>query len=210
VVNQDHTAGPLPKRRAEHLSRMHQRRRLCSDGYLGVEKVVILSVQKNRPEVLFVVVVFPQEILRELCHGDGRAQSPRRGSTALPYDGPRCELQPIAPRRHQCRPSSSDCSSAPPVASPEPPRPPLLRPRNTIRSARTSAVMCLLPRASAHTRVWRRPSTRTVLPLRRCFAARAPNADHATTWCHSVCRSRSPLRFVTSSCVAIESRVTVC
>src|SRR6266478_468171 len=165
-----------------------------------MQEIAVLGIQEDRPEVLLVVIVVPQKVASELRYCRG-----------LPDHRPRCELEAIPSRRHDRADASSGRSpSAPCLLSSLVSRPLLPPRRNRIRSARTSAVMCLFPRKSDHSRVCSRPSTRTPLPLRRSLAARSPRAPHATTSCHSVCRSRSPVRFLIVSCVATESRVTFC
>src|SRR5947209_15298613 len=138
------------------------------------------------PYMLLVVIVVAQEIPGELRHCRGATQGAGRRRTGLSDDRPRGEFEPIPPRHHDRTDASRGRSpSARRVLSSAVSRPVFPPPRNRIRWARTSAVMCLFPRASAHTRVCNRPSTRTLLPLRRCLAARSPSAAQATTWCHS-------------------------
>src|SRR5437867_3408578 len=182
VVNEDHTSGALSEGGPQNLPRVHERRRQRPDGDQRMHDVMVLGVQEDRPEVLLVVIVLAQEIPGELRYCRGTIKGSGRGRTGLPDHRPRCELEPIPPSRHDRTDASRGRSpSARRVLSSalSPPAFPL--PRNRIRSARTSAVMCLFPRASAHTRVCNRPSTRTLLPLRRYLAARSPSAAQATT-----------------------------
>jgi hypothetical protein len=110
-----------------------------------------------------------------------------------------------APVRSSDIPSASSASSngAPSCAgiAVSPFRPP----RNSTRLAITSVRYRFFPSCSCHFRVWRRPSTKTALPVIRYLAQFSADTPHTTTSYHSVCSPQTPSAVFRLSLVARRS-----
>jgi len=100
VVDQDDAGRAFPEGRSQDLAWVHERRRLRPERDQRVQKVVVLGIQEDGPEVFLVVVVLAQEVAGELRDGGRATQRPGRRRSRLAHDRPCCELQPIATRRH--------------------------------------------------------------------------------------------------------------
>jgi len=73
IVDENQAGGPFPECRTEYLPRMDQRSRKRARRHESVHEVVVLRIEVDRPEMLFVVVRSVKEIAGEERDGLGRA-----------------------------------------------------------------------------------------------------------------------------------------
>src|SRR6202171_1728312 len=110
-------------------------------------------------------------------------------------------------------PPKSSAAAPPPREAPRPPAPRSPPARNTTPPtglATISVVYCLAPSLLVHSRVCRRPSTKTWPPLERYSAQFSADLPQTTMRCHSVRSCFWPALSVHASLVATVKFATAC
>lgn len=102
IVYEDESCRADPERRPQNFSGMHEGGRLGAGRDEGVHEVMVLGVEEDNPEVLFVVIGCSEEVPSEEGDGVGGPQDSWRRLAGLTVDNPGGDLQAV-PHGHQFR-----------------------------------------------------------------------------------------------------------